>query len=500
MREDLRVGGQYTAIDNNDGTYNIVDFPLFAEVPAGVKRNKEPIGKSWQDQALVKSREREKEGHLPPVHIYHSDEVSQKPIYAGKLRLRAVRASTYEGETRWTTFGDILGMPKAVFDKVRAGFLSYRSVEIHNWDKPEIDSLALMDTDVPFFRMPMLTIGKVVKRDPEMFLGKGPSPAFACFVAEAPSMAILFKFDDGKKPAPEETDEEPVAEEDEEQIAPEGAEEEDETSPSPEGARPTPKGGSDLSGQQSQMLLQQLVADMQMIKQRLGPQPPPEEKLEAVAGLDLAQEAQEQPGYQNKEKSTMADKSKDTVVPAGEPVVTMKPSELEALIAKTVDAAVLKATTPLLAEVDTMKSVNAKRDQELAVKSRFEAAKTELTQEGCVVGEEVEKALFKCATIGEDFVKDMVVTLKKSLPKEAPPSVESFEAGIVESVEGAESNQEVINTFCSERGNNPKIASWAKGQVAAFQAYQKVSGSDMSLEDWLKVNFRSDNMRSLNRV
>ena len=37
----------YKATQNHDGTFNILDVPIFAEVPAGAKGNDEPVEKDW---------------------------------------------------------------------------------------------------------------------------------------------------------------------------------------------------------------------------------------------------------------------------------------------------------------------------------------------------------------------------------------------------------------------------------------------------------------------
>ena len=164
-----RVGGNYTAVDHENGFFSILNIEIFAEVPPGAKRNKERIGEDWMDKAIERNRLRRKEGFLPPVHIWHSDETAVKPTYAGKFVLTRRGTITYEGREIPALFANITDIPADVFKRIQQGTLPYRSVEVHDWDNPEIDSLALMDTDVPFFRMAMTTVGAVRKQ-------RGPLP------------------------------------------------------------------------------------------------------------------------------------------------------------------------------------------------------------------------------------------------------------------------------------------------------------------------------------
>lgn len=533
VREDLKIGGHYTAVKNPDGTYDIKNVCIFAEIPAGVKRNKDAIGKDWQDAALLQSKAREASGHLPPVHIYHTDEMAVKPIFAGKLRLREVRQTTYEGKRLWATFADILGMPGDIFEsKVRKGFLPYRSVEIHNWAKPEIDSLALMDTDVPFFRMPMLTIGNVVQSDAEMFIDK-TRPTRACRLGKRGGGLILFRFsergdmegkeddkdkdakpDEGTKEpalnAPPETDEtstEGAADvdddgggEDPAQKGPGGAEMEDEGKAPPGGetpAAPVEEKAVKVDLGPVMSMLQSLGTLLKQLNDRLGPQAEPKENEGAVAGVDLGREAQGQDFKDEiviQEEANMADKDpvKDQVV--------MSKNDLKALISETVDAAVLKATTPLMAEVSTFKSTREADQKSKDVEARFAAAKKELTENGQHVNEDLEKHLRKCAGVGEEFMKEQVAVFKANLPKDPPTDGADFEdkmgreAGSSEA--GAET--EAINAFVAEHG--PRWGAWAKAQAAKHKKWESAGGSETSLEEWLVTNFRSETMGERNKV
>lgn len=519
VRHDLRVGGNYVAEDNGDGTFNILDVPVFAEIPAGVKRNADPVGREWQEAAVLKNKAREADGHLPPVHIYHTDEKAVKPIYAGKMRLRDVRKISYEGNHIWATFADILGVPAEVFQKIKRGFLPYRSVEIHNWDKPEIDSLALMDTDVPFFRMPMLSIKTILSKDASMFVDK-TRPCAVMFRAAHKSNGgvMLFRFNEGGQMPDDEKDEKdgalnapPAAGETETQAdadldekaqgkpnkGPGGAEmeasDDDATAEKPEailGGEGEEDGAGDssikevvatvkaLSGQ-----MQSIGTLMQKVLERLGPAPAPQEKLGAVTGADIPQEANGQEFKAGSNDSSvrfdlkedgMADKEKATPV--------------EELVAKAAEAAVLKATAPLMAKLSALEQREAEREKELAVEARFQSAMRELTDNGHIVSEELQVHLRKAAQHDEALVKDLVATFRASLPKEPPSDPADFEAELG-AEQAASADNELVNQFVAQHG--PKYAKFASEQIKAYEAAASSGMAHMTAEEWLETNFRA---------
>ena len=538
VRDDLKVGGKYKAVDNGDGTFDILDVCVFAEIPAGVKRNADPVGRDWQEAAVLQNKTRETGGHLPPVHVYHSDEVSVKPVYAGKLRLRAVRKTTYEGKDLWGTFADILGMPGEVFEKVKKGFLPYRSVEIHNWARPEIDSLALMDTDVPFFRMPMLTIGEVLQKDAHMFMDKNRPGTVACRLGKKRGGVVLFRFSEGRPmpdeddkdkekkgadgalnapPAAGETEKESEADLDEKtegspKEGPGGAEMEDAGSkPSAEdpdilekgaeGEAAHPDAAQDAGMMEKAMapvmsMLQNLGTLLKQLNERLGPSPNPTEKHEAVNGLNLGLEAQ---GQDFKDKEFKLDLKKESDM-AGEKegkIVFNSADELKAFIAGTIKETVLEATGPLKADVAAFKAATDEHAKKQAIQARFDAAVKELTDNRQHVDEDLSKFLLECAGQGDEFLKKQVAMFKGRLPQEPPGGGEEFENDLGRTA-GNAANGDEVNAFCAEHG--PQHAEWAKRELAKFRAAQQSGFTDTSAEEWLAINFRSVTMRERNKV
>lgn len=508
---NTQIGGRYTAVDNGDGTFDIKDVPVFASIPAGVKRNTTAIGKEWQDKAVLRNKEREREGYLPPVHVYHSDDTNAKPIYSGKLRLHTVRQAWYQGELVWMTFGDLIGVPSAIFNaRIKPGFMPYRSVEIHNWEKSEIDSLALMDTDVPFFRMPMTTIGRVVKRgEAEMFLAR--TPAVLCF-AKKPSMAILFKFGDSPmadteddKPKKGDESKDPGKNPGQSDISGKQGQDGvgiDKTDPSMArgpGAEPrvrseiepsetaedfaseTPP--SEGKGGGMEAMLQRILECCEQMMARLAPQPTPEEPLAPHSG------------FSDTKENTMADPKKPDAAP-----VQMTADQMRTMFREEIQTAVAKATAPLETELIALKAQNQKRDNEAAGVARFTAAMTEL--EGRNLGDDAKALLKKLAmrADAEADLKDAIATFKTSFPAEPPHSEADHEASLAGSkMGGAPSNDEAVATFSSKH-QGPQALEWAKKQVAAFRAAKKVGATDASVEEWLDTNWRAEIMFVADKV
>lgn len=498
-------------MDNEDGTYDIVDVPVFASIPAGVKRNAAAIGKEWQDRAVLRNREREREGYLPPVHVYHSDERAVKPIFAGKFKLTAVRQAWYEGELVWMTFARIVGMPGEVFNsRIKTGFMPYRSVEIHNWDKSEIDSLALMDTDVPFFRMPMTTIGRVVKRnEAEMFMQKS-SPAVLC-ISKRPSMAVLFKFGDSsmadteedkpKKGAESKDNGGDTGESDKSGRQGEDGVGIDKTDPSMAkgpGSQPSARSqvneeGSDVEkladdtppseGGGMEGMCQQILACCQQILQRLAPQPTPEEPLAPHSG------------FSDTKENIMADPKKPDAAP-----VQMNAESMRAMFREEIQSAVAKATAPLETKIIALEAQGKQRENEISGVQRFNAALGEL--EGRNLSDSAKALLKKTAlrADGESDLKEMVETFKVSFPAEPPKTEADHEASLAgKSMGGAPSSDEAVASF-SAKHQGPQVLEWAKKQVAAFKAAKQVGATSATVEEWLDTNYRAETMFLADRV
>ena len=175
----------YKAEQARDGTWTIYDVPVFgAHVD---NRGSEPLvfSRSWLVKALKAAQTRHSEGYYPPLHIRHHGEEGVEA--AGRVRLTRVADHPHGGSPIPTIFADLVGVKQEVYDRIRGGELPYRSVEILDTSRAEIDSLALLDDEVPFFRFPLLRVGK------ETPLKKTQTPVLA-YQASGGRAAVLFNF------------------------------------------------------------------------------------------------------------------------------------------------------------------------------------------------------------------------------------------------------------------------------------------------------------------
>lgn len=178
-------GGGYTASDNGDGTYNLHDVPIFAELAKGQKRNPTDIDREWMESAVKRHKALSGEKYMAPVHVKHHD-LGANTERAGFLLPKEVRLIQYGGKPTAALFADLLRIPAAIFNRIQKGELPYRSVEVGDWTKPEIASLALLDDEAPFFKFELLTVGRLIAA-PKVGVDETPTR-----IAEAMSPVLAF--------------------------------------------------------------------------------------------------------------------------------------------------------------------------------------------------------------------------------------------------------------------------------------------------------------------
>ena len=152
----------YRTERNPDGTVTIFDVPIFSAHDE--KRGEEELSfnASWLAGALKAGTQRQEEGYLPPLHVRHHGDGS--PVEAaGKFRVTRVGTIEHGGKLVPTIYADLVSVRPQVDERIKKGELSYRSVEILDVNKQEIDSLALLDDEVPFFRFPLLRVAESVE-------------------------------------------------------------------------------------------------------------------------------------------------------------------------------------------------------------------------------------------------------------------------------------------------------------------------------------------------
>jgi hypothetical protein len=183
-RSGAFTGGNYLWSRNSDGTYNLFDVPVFAthvrklgmKLVAGkdgspkLEENVVNVNEAWLNKAIEHNRRRlDHDKYMGALHVRHhpqpgsGDQDKTEP--AGHFILKYVRPTLFDGEVLPLLYADFVKIPAAVFERIRSGLLPYRSIESLPPKFEEIDSIALLDTETPWFRLPMLTPGEEIQRE-----------------------------------------------------------------------------------------------------------------------------------------------------------------------------------------------------------------------------------------------------------------------------------------------------------------------------------------------
>lgn len=145
----------FNATQNGDGSLTVHDVPVFVTC----QRGKYEFDEKWLDAALSRAKQAEGDGYLPPLHVRHHGRDSVTP--AGVFRATNKKMVRFKGGIRPAIIADLIITNPEVVADVMAKRLPYRSVEIFDVDKPNLDSLALLDHEAPFLELPMLVVREV---------------------------------------------------------------------------------------------------------------------------------------------------------------------------------------------------------------------------------------------------------------------------------------------------------------------------------------------------
>ena len=210
-------GGDFDAVQNDDGTWNIgidKDIPIMGTVhEVGVKGNEKPIGIKWLRAALRKHRDLEEQpggAYYAPVHLrHHSENPDQdETVPAGFLRLNRIAPAFDGGDNKAAIFASLYNVPDEIYQQIKAKKWAFRSVEVASWDKPQISSLSLLNTEAPFFKYGLTTIGKETPAQAvEIIPIEAAAPALALCESGAGG-SILFNFSEARRMAEEKIKEE----------------------------------------------------------------------------------------------------------------------------------------------------------------------------------------------------------------------------------------------------------------------------------------------------
>ena len=156
------AGGNYRAIDTEDGFFIVRDVAVFSEIDKDVKGAPKAIDKDWLDKAVDHNRSEYSNGKFAsPLHIGHNKpfEITD-PAFAGYFLLKRVGLYNLEGKQKFTIYADFK-LTAGAFEKAIKGELPYVSVEVNDWETGRIDSISFLNSKPPFFRYQLFTISDI---------------------------------------------------------------------------------------------------------------------------------------------------------------------------------------------------------------------------------------------------------------------------------------------------------------------------------------------------
>lgn len=179
-------GGNYSAINTQDGYFTILDVPLMGEVEKGEKGAPEKVGREWHEKAVANALDRHKnDRYTPPAHIGHNDPI-HKAEFAGFVLPKRVGTMKVNGKDQSVIFGDVK-LKADAFSKAQKAEIPYISVEVADFNEARISSVSFLDTKPPYFEFPLFTIGNVVTDASAKFEAKAdPKSKFTLEEPERP--------------------------------------------------------------------------------------------------------------------------------------------------------------------------------------------------------------------------------------------------------------------------------------------------------------------------
>jgi len=148
----------YRAVRDGSGVLTIKAVPIFVEC----SRGDTVFDKDWISTAVLKAKQAEAEGYLPPLHVRHHEAGPDDQVRAaGFFRIVGTKTIRFKGEDRMAVLADLVITDSTVEQEILQKRLPYRSVEIFDVNKPAIDSLALLDHEAPYLELPMLMISQL---------------------------------------------------------------------------------------------------------------------------------------------------------------------------------------------------------------------------------------------------------------------------------------------------------------------------------------------------
>lgn len=150
----------YQTERNSQGHLVVRGVPIFMDC----QRDELVFDRGWIEKAVSQARQAADDNYFPPLHVRHHG-FGEDVRPAGFFEITHSEEITFRGKTRLAIFADLTVTASDVEWEVLESRLPYRSVEIMRADRPNIDSLALLDHEAPYLELPMLMVTDPGPRD-----------------------------------------------------------------------------------------------------------------------------------------------------------------------------------------------------------------------------------------------------------------------------------------------------------------------------------------------
>ena len=161
-------GGDYAAVRAADGTWTILDVPIFADCTRSFKL---PNGKTidakfdraWQEAAVKRAQDRHaSSGVMRAIYPRHKHDPKDDRDTLGFFLPKRVEDVELRGGKRAVTFADYVGVPDSVYAELKSRKHPYKSVELPIGADPEYTGLAWLK-EPPFHDdFALQTVGKEI--------------------------------------------------------------------------------------------------------------------------------------------------------------------------------------------------------------------------------------------------------------------------------------------------------------------------------------------------
>ena len=188
-----------------DGRVVVYDVPVFAEHERTFPNGRTlKVDRPWLERALSTDRDRRADGYRAPIHLGHHNGFADR-ARVGLLELSYIADRMVDGEARAVLFGTLFFDGEDEFTSARK--YQYRSVEISPRDPREINSLALLSSEAPYFRFPNLAYRAGIGGGMSYFWSDGVTKEQIEEARKLATSSVPYEADPEPEPEPEDPEE-----------------------------------------------------------------------------------------------------------------------------------------------------------------------------------------------------------------------------------------------------------------------------------------------------